>query len=79
MYEEISNSQEPIKRQYGIVRTDKEGNRLDYIKEEVKAPVKTGKNDGPELVLKMALIGSSSVGKTSIVQRIIDNNFSSSN
>jgi Ras-related protein Rab-5C len=37
------------------------------------------KQDGSELVFKMALIGNSSVGKTSIVQRIIENNFSSSN
>lgn len=40
IYKEIENSKEPIKKLYGIQRIDKEGNRLDYIKEEVKSTVK---------------------------------------
>ena len=42
-------------------------------------PVKRPQQDGHPLVFKMILIGDSSVGKTSIMERIISNNFSSNN
>ena len=66
-------------KECGIQRTDRQGNILQQTKEEVKKPAENAIKDDYVVAFKLLLIGNSSVGKTSIVERIIKNNFSSTN